>query len=226
MRKLEPESLSRGREKRSGFIAEVSDELPIVHLLYRKAVDLRIRLVLSKLDFCVKPVSDLQKFLESNTASRHGLVIVDVGSELASGGDIVEQLTLRFENTLVLPVCTNGSIDFFRRCFRAGVVDVLDKSFDDQRIAEALAAIKVLRYRQPSVLASIHKRQLRFESLTQREREVFRYLVDGLTNRKIGQLLALSTRTVEAHRAHIRQKLCVRSVAQMASEYSGCIEVL
>lgn len=33
-------------------------------------------------------------------------------------------------------ICRNGSIDFFRRCFRAGVVDVLDKSFDDQRLFE------------------------------------------------------------------------------------------
>jgi DNA-binding NarL/FixJ family response regulator len=150
--------------------------------------------------------------------------VIDVADELETSIDIVEELASRLKQTLVIPVCANGSIEFFRRCFKAGVADVLDKSFDDQRIAEALEAVKVYGYRQPSSLASARQRHGRFELLTHREREVFRYLVDGFTNREIGQLLALSTRTVEVHRAHVQEKLCVRNVAQMACEYGGIIE--
>jgi two-component system response regulator FixJ len=208
-------------KERKGLMVERAESQPIAHLLYQKAVDLRICLILSKLDFKVKPFSTIEKFHKEST--RNGLLVVDVDSDLESGADIVENLVAQYEQSLVVCFCTNGSIDFFRRCFRVGVVDVLDKSFDDQRVTEALSSIRASRCRRPSLFASLRQRQLRYESLTDREREVFRHLVDGLTNREIGQLLSLSPRTVEVHRAHVQEKLHVRNTAQMAAEYSELI---
>jgi FixJ family two-component response regulator len=121
----------------------------------------------------------------------------------------------------VIPVCANGSIEFFRRCFRAGAFDVLDKSFGDERLAGALQGPRTLRHPLAASLASVRQRQARFDSLTGREREVFRYLMDGCTNREIAQLLTLSPRTIEVHRAHLQEKLSVKNVAQMAAAYNG-----
>lgn len=44
-------------------------------------------------------------------------------------------------------------------------------------------------------------------SLTERERQVLKLLVDGYSNEEVGQILELSRRTVEAHRARIMLKL-------------------
>jgi len=49
---------------------------------------------------------------------------------------------------------------------------------------------------------------------TGREREVAQAIVDGLSNQDIGERLGLSTKTVEAHRANLYRKLCVRNCAQ------------
>jgi len=62
-------------------------------LLYRKAVDLRICLILSRLGFKVKPLSTLAAFYRSR--SKAGQVVVDVDSDLARGGDMVEELLAR-----------------------------------------------------------------------------------------------------------------------------------
>ena len=54
-------------------------------------------------------------------------------------------------------------------------------------------------------------------SLTKREREVAAYVAEGLTNRDIADRLVISDRTVESHVEHIRNKLGVRSRAQVAT---------
>ena len=53
--------------------------------------------------------------------------------------------------------------------------------------------------------------------LTKREREVAAFVAEGLTNRDIADRLVISDRTVETHVEHIRNKLGVRSRAQVAT---------
>src|SRR2546429_8082381 len=58
---------------------------------------------------------------------------------------------------------------------------------------------------------------MQVSSLTKREREVAGYVAEGLTNRDIADRLVISDRTVETHVEHIRNKLGVRSRAQVAT---------
>jgi two-component system response regulator NreC len=53
------------------------------------------------------------------------------------------------------------------------------------------------------------------ERLTVREREVLHMLVEGLNNEEIAARLSVSRRTVEAHRAHVMQKLGVHNQVQL-----------
>ncbi|GLV27228.1 response regulator transcription factor [Sphingobium sp. Cam5-1] len=55
--------------------------------------------------------------------------------------------------------------------------------------------------------------------LTPREREVLVAVANGLTNRQTGELLGISHRTVEVHRARLMRKLEVQSVAQLVALY-------
>jgi FixJ family two-component response regulator len=53
------------------------------------------------------------------------------------------------------------------------------------------------------------------EQLTQRQREILRKVVDGTPNKIIAMDLNISQRTVEKHREGIRQKMGVRSLAEL-----------
>ncbi|WP_257721830.1 MULTISPECIES: LuxR C-terminal-related transcriptional regulator [Sphingobium] len=55
--------------------------------------------------------------------------------------------------------------------------------------------------------------------MTSREREVLAAVADGLTNRQTGELLGISHRTVEVHRARLMRKLDVQSMAQLVALY-------
>ena len=56
---------------------------------------------------------------------------------------------------------------------------------------------------------------LPFESLTTRQREVIKLIAEGQTNKEIAELLFISTRTVEKHRAKIMEKLNLNATADL-----------
>jgi len=61
-------------------------------------------------------------------------------------------------------------------------------------------------------------------SLTDREREIFQALGEGLTSRKIAERFGLSERTVEVHRANIKRKLGCEDTAQLLREAVRWVE--
>jgi len=54
-----------------------------------------------------------------------------------------------------------------------------------------------------------------YEPLTLREREVLKLIAEGTSNKEIADLLFISIRTVENHRAHIMRKLNIRNAANL-----------
>ena len=55
-------------------------------------------------------------------------------------------------------------------------------------------------------------------TLTPKEREVARHIVNGHTSKETGQAMGISPRTVEVHRAAILRKLGVRNAAELAAK--------
>ncbi|MBV1691884.1 LuxR C-terminal-related transcriptional regulator [Novosphingobium sp. G106] len=69
-----------------------------------------------------------------------------------------------------------------------------------------IAAVRHARARSNAAITSTTRRTMalsRIVQLTPREREILSGMVDGLSNREIGKVLAISPRTVELHRSHI-----------------------
>ena len=64
------------------------------------------------------------------------------------------------------------------------------------------------------------------EALTPRETEILKLIVEGYTNRQIGEELNISIRTVEGHRANISDKLGMRSRVELVryARQHGLIE--
>ena len=60
----------------------------------------------------------------------------------------------------------------------------------------------------------------RVAQLSEREREVLAFIVQGLTNKEIARTLTLSPRTVETHRANLFAKLDCDSLAQLIRRYA------
>jgi len=98
---------------------------------------------------------------------------------------------------------------------KRGAFDFCEKPFSDNALVD-----RVEQALQHSVqlLAQRHqwqRRQSRIDALTEREQAVMRLIAAGLSNKLVAEQLHISVRTVEVHRAHVFDKLGVRSAVDL-----------
>ena len=144
-----------------------------------------------------------------------GCVLVDVRMPGMSGLDLQRQL---HERDIVLPVIIvtgHGDVPMAVRAMKLGAVDFIEKPFNDQElldcvqtcIEEAVRAAKVRRHRS--------ELRARIAQLSKREREVMDMILAGKYSKTIAGQLGISPKTVDVHRAHILEKIEVKSVAEL-----------
>lgn len=124
------------------------------------------------------------------------------------GVTMVEALRRRGIGLPVILVSGHGDIPLAVRAMKAGAVDFIEKPYEDTAILGAVAAALSGPAPAPEAEAT---RQIAL--LSPREREVLVGLVAGKPNKAIAHELGISPRTVEVHRAHVMDKLGVRSLS-------------
>jgi two-component system response regulator DctR len=148
-----------------------------------------------------------------------GCLLLDVRMPGMSGLALLERLAER-GCLPVLPVIFltgHGDVPTAVAAVKRGAFDFVEKPFSNNalvdRVEQALAAsAKALAQRR-------QHRQLaqRLAELTERERDVMGLVVEGRPNKLIADALHISVRTVEVHRAHIFEKMGVKSAVELAN---------
>ena len=145
----------------------------------------------------------------------HGeCVLLDVRMPDVSGVALFEALAAR-ELTQRLPVIFltgHGDVPMAVDTLKRGAFDFFEKPFNDNklmdRVQEALAASQLA-----GAMAAVHTR---LAALSVREREVLDLILGGKMNKVIADQLGISMRTVEVHRAHIFDKMNVKTAVELA----------
>lgn len=141
-------------------------------------------------------------------------ILLDIRMPAMSGIALFEILVAR-DLTHRLPVIFltgHGDVPMAVDTLKRGAFDFFEKPFNDNklmdRVQEALAAS-----RQASAAAQVHAR---LQTLSIREREVLDLILEGNMNKVIADKLGISMRTVEVHRAHIFDKMNVKTAVELA----------
>jgi two-component system, LuxR family, response regulator FixJ len=132
-------------------------------------------------------------------------------------GDIAALVEHMTEAGCWLPVVAFSERPMVGRVVRAvmaGAVDYLEWPASPAHIRAALAEIDANAARIGSLRLREAKAQSRVRKLTRREREVLAGVATGLSNRMIGDRLAISPRTVEIHRANMLNKMGANHTAE------------
>jgi DNA-binding NarL/FixJ family response regulator len=154
------------------------------------------------------------------------VAILDVEMPNMNGIEAAAQILRRLPSVQVLMVSMHSEDACISRALRAGARGYLLKECADTDLIRAVAAVAAGEsFFSPavaSVMLNDYVRHLadkgvgdRFESLSEREREIFQLVAEGQSNKKIAERLCISPATVETHRAHILQKLDIHSTAEL-----------
>ena len=157
------------------------------------------------------------------------VILLDITLKDRNGLELIKIARADNPDVKVLVLSMHDESTHAERALRAGANGYVMKERADDVIVEALRT--VLRgeiFVSPEMAGRIlrqfveepkgEKAEFGIEALTDREREVFAMIGQGLSTRKIADRLNLSDRTVEVHRMHIKRKLRCEDAAQVLRE--------
>lgn len=115
----------------------------------------------------------------------------------------------------IIFITGHGDIPMSVQAMKAGAVEFLTKPFRDQDLLDAIriALEKDRAIRQQEAELAVLRE--RFESLTQREREVVDMVVRGKLNKQIAAELGTAENTVKVHRSRAMEKMQAQSLAEL-----------
>jgi two-component system, LuxR family, response regulator FixJ len=198
---------------------------PLIHVVDDDdAVRESLALLIETVDLRTAAWRDPRQFLAEFDRESIGAIVLDVRMPGASGLTVLDQLREQGVDQPVIMLTGHGTVEMCRRAFKAGAVEFLEKPVDDDRLIEALHGAVRAHGLARERLRADRDCEHRVSLLTEREREILALVVTGLTNKEIARVLALSPRTVEAHRANLSAKLDVGSLAQLIRRYGAIID--
>jgi two-component system, NarL family, response regulator NreC len=155
-------------------------------------------------------------------SSQADVVLMDVAMPGGSGIDVIPQLLHEAPEAKILMLSMQDDPSYVRQAFEAGASGYVLKEAADAEVVAAVRDVAEGRsYVNPALGARLvaaeseARKRAEADPLSDREREVLRLLALGHTNQEIAKMLYISVRTAETHRAHIMQKLNLRSRADL-----------
>lgn len=144
------------------------------------------------------------------------VAIIDI--ELGDGSGLEFIRTVRGDGPACVVFSAHAEAMYVHESVRAGAIGYVVKSAPVALLVEAVKSVsRLVPYFCPKAMkafqGSVSPESIR--DLTERETEVLKHVARGLTNKKIAELLGISSRTVESHRERIQSKLGVHTAASL-----------
>lgn len=174
-----------------------------------------LSMLLRSEDYSVIAFGDPTEFMAELKDAEDGCVVLDLCMPNMSGMEVMEEMKKRDIKMPVVCITGHGDIPTAVKALKTGAYDFLEKPFDSTKLIEIIKACIADRIDK-------HKQEL-FESnaketvnsLTPREHEVLKGMVDGLRNKQIAFDMDISIRTVELHRVRVMDKLGAKSLSDV-----------
>jgi FixJ family two-component response regulator len=193
-----------------------SDADPTVFVV-DDSVDVRegLKVVLESVGLQCEAFGSTKEFLLRKPTGGPSCLILDIRLPGASGLDFQTELSNAQIHIPIIFITGYGDIPMSVRAMRAGAVEFLTKPLRDQDLIDAVnVALQRDRVEREQQQKS-NELRVRFETLSNREREVMSLVTAGLLNKEIAAEVGLSEVTVKVHRHNLMVKMEAKSLAHL-----------
>lgn len=151
------------------------------------------------------------------------VVLMDISMPDMDGLEAMKKILANDPNARVLLVTVHEDTGLMREAIHIGAAGYILKRAVESELIDAIhAVLKGEIYIHPAMTRGLLEQanqpvenSTRAETLTVREVEVLKLVAEGYTNRHIAELLHISIRTVETHRANLMAKLGISSRVEL-----------
>lgn len=168
---------------------------------------------------------DGEELLNFLTHEQPDLVVMDISMPNLNGIDAIEKVLALYPDIRILILTMHRNSQYFYNAISAGAHGYLIKDDSD---TELLTAIETIRsgktYISPQLSTEVtdamlsafrEHRDPSMVSLTPRERDVLGLVVKGRTSKQIADVLCLSPRTIDHHRANLLKKFKMKNTVDL-----------
>lgn len=187
----------------------------VVHVIDDdRAVRESIAFLLQTADLEVRTYDSALSFLAAPDR-RPGCIVSDVRMPEMTGIDLARRLRDSGSLEPVIIITGHADVPLAIEAMHAGVADFIEKPFDDELLLASIGRVLHRANEAEAIEAERRDIAARLESLSGRERDVLKGLVDGHANKVIAYDLDISPRTVEVYRANLMTKMQAGSLSEL-----------
>lgn len=174
----------------------------------------------------IAEVGDGREAVRKCLALKPDVAVLDVAMPMLNGIDATQQIVRKVPETRVLVLSMHSDEAYVTRALQAGATGYMLKDSAGKDLLKGIASVAAGQaYFSPAIarlMLDDYVRRVsgsgvvdRYETLSEREREIFQLIAEARTNKEVAELLQISPATVETHRARILQKLDIHNTAEL-----------
>ncbi|AKJ42629.1 response regulator transcription factor [Pragia fontium] len=183
-------------------------------------------------DFSVQSVTDGIKAMSFIKDHDVEIVVLDISLAVMDGMEILSRIKQFNEKIKVIILTGQNPEIYSERALRAGADGFVSKDYDlkqigqiCQQVIDGYSCFPSFCLKRLIYYASHHNNISMMEKLSDREIAVLRYLIEGKTNKEIGDLLLLSNKTISTYKSRLFEKTNTTDLNElkkiMENEYQG-----
>jgi len=159
---------------------------------------------------------------------RPNLILLDISMPKMNGISVMREIKGQFPEIKILALTIHQSDQYVLEAFEAGADGYCLKDAGRRELMVAITSVlEGKKYISPTIADNVMegylvgrkklKSQTTWDTITPREREVLKLLGEGYQNKEISDMLHISVKTVEKHRANIMNKLDLHNAAALTA---------
>ena len=174
-----------------------------------------LTLLMSTADHSAQTFATAEALLKGIDLTKPTCILLDVRLPGMNGLDLLQQLTHDGKRAAVIVITGHGDVPMAVRAMKLGAFHFVQKPFDPEELLETVS--EALQYVQELKGEEAKHGDIaaRYTSLTPREQQVMKLLIDGMPSKRVATQLGISVRTAEHHRAAVMRKMNARNLSHL-----------